>query len=103
METKKWSISTPSRGSGERAHRKNNIRDEGAEEASPHRLDRPVDRHFLVRAKSDWVRLHIVYERGALLTSSENKTPPIGLPNATATPVADAAVTISLILAAGRE
>lgn len=32
-------------------------------------------------------------------TSSEKSTPPIGLPKATATPVADAAVTISRILA----
>jgi hypothetical protein len=31
-------------------------------------------------------------------TSIENKTPPIGEPNATATPAALAAVTISLIL-----
>lgn len=37
------------------------------------------------------------------LTSKENKTPPIGLPNATATPAAEAAVTISRILAVGQK
>lgn len=45
------SVSAPSLGSRQTAHRKNNIRDEGTEEASPHRLDRPIDRHFLVSHK----------------------------------------------------
>lgn len=36
--------------------------------------------------------------KGVILTSIENKTPPMGEPKATATPAALAAVTISRIL-----
>lgn len=39
----------------------------------------------------------------SVISSSANRTPPIGLPNAVATPAAEAAVTISRILACERE
>ena len=44
-----------------------------------------------------------MYINGNKLTSKENRTPPIGEPNATATPAAQAADNISRILARERK
>ena len=49
--------------------------------------------HFLIM-----ISPKIIQHRQGVRTSIENKTPPIGDPNATATPAALAAVTISRIL-----
>jgi hypothetical protein len=75
-----------------RTHRKRYRSHEGTEETPPERLDAKVAAHFLCTFYEIW--------RGRqkeILTSIENNTPPIGEPNATATPAALAAVTISRI------
>jgi len=73
-------------------YRKRHRSHEGAEETPPERLDAKVVAHFLcVLAKTSRDR------QKEALTSIENSTPPIGDPNATATPAALAAVTISRI------
>jgi len=65
---------------------------EGTEEAPPECLDAKVVAHFLcVFGETSCDR------QKEVLTSIENSTPPIGDPNATATPAALAAVTISRI------
>lgn len=68
---------------------------QGAEEAPPERLDAKVIAHFLGTFCDNPRGL-----QKKTLTSIENKTPPIGDPNATATPAALAAVTISRIFPA---
>lgn len=76
-------------------HRKSDRRDKGAEEAPPHGLDTEDATHFL--EKRGGVRSESIFACRCR-TSMENRTPPIGEPNATATPAALDAVNISLIL-----
>lgn len=76
----------------QRMHRKRYRSHEGTKETPPERLDVKVVAHFLCASHE--------IQRGRqkeTLTSIENRTPPIGEPNATATPAALAAVTISRI------
>lgn len=73
-------------------HRKRYRGHKGAEETPPERLDAKVVAHFLRVCDEIWG-----YGEKERLTSMENNTPPIGEPNATATPAALAAVTISRI------
>jgi hypothetical protein len=70
---------------------------ESTEEASPHCLDAESVAHFL--EGSNFINQEKpTDERTAKCTSMEKRTPPMGEPNATATPAALAAVTISRIL-----
>jgi hypothetical protein len=80
----------------ERVHdRQRHSRHERAEKAPPHRFDTEIVAHFLC---ADIKFCRNSEERIARRTSMEKRTPPIGEPNATATPAALAAVTISRIL-----
>lgn len=77
-------------------YRQNRRRYQSTEVAPPHRFERKVRRHFLTRQFGE-------EERGTgIQTSNENKTPPMGLPNATATPAAAQALRISRVFAAFR-
>ena len=71
---------------------------QSTEVTAPHCFEREVRRHFLRILASNSARAQDMEK----ITSSENKTPPIGLPNATATPAAAHALRISLVLAALR-
>ena len=78
-------------GQRERRHKR-------TEETSPHRLDTEGVAHFL-HARVSGCRRRVSRQP----TSIENSTPPMGAPNATATPAAEAAVIMSRILPEPRE
>lgn len=67
-------------------------RHQGAEVTAPESLEREVIGHFL-----EFISIYSFRPSRFKHTSSENSTPPIGLPKATATPAAADAVRISLV------
>lgn len=80
-------------------YRKGKGRHQSANKASPHGLVGEVVAHFLFRSLSAPRDLESATQGGDCFTSIANITPPMGDPNATATPAALEAVKISRILA----
>lgn len=78
------------------SHRENRSGDKSTKVTSPHGLEGEIVGHFLWTVSSPFDP-----PGGKVFqTSRENRTPPMGLPNATATPAAAHALRISLVFPA---